>query len=490
MTSSLRVRRTTMLALIVALLAALSATASPQADAADDEISVFDYWTPARMANAIPRDLVVDERGLGYLRLPDGTLRPYGHATPQLRAVPSVKPDNPGGGGGGGGNDTTGPDISNLDPNGSTIGESYTFSATVTDTGSGVKSVKFIVIYPDGSTTQSFNASDTGGDVWAVTLSGFTNGEWSWYVEAKDNAKKGGNTTVSDPPAPFTVDTGTSDGGGDGGGTGDGTVTNAEWAFGGDVQWAAGRIYFEMPYRGPFWSGYVCSGTAATDAENNDVSIIITAAHCVYDDANKVFARNVLFIPNQAETTGSGTDTNCDNDPIGCWAPSHGVVDDDWANRTWPDNIPWDYAYYVVALSGAHQGNGATSDTLEAAVPTLGIQFTAATQGVFTHALGYSYDQDPKFMYCAEGLGTDSSWNTHWLGSCELSGGSSGGPWVQPMDTSTGNGPIIAVNSYGYSNQPGMGAARLTGSASCVLGEAEKNYTTTTGGAIVTCPAG
>ncbi|TNG00113.1 MAG: hypothetical protein EP297_04335, partial [Gammaproteobacteria bacterium] len=38
-----------------------------------DKRRVIEHWTPERMAAAIPRDLVIDERGLGYLRRPDGT---------------------------------------------------------------------------------------------------------------------------------------------------------------------------------------------------------------------------------------------------------------------------------------------------------------------------------------------------------------------------------------------------------------------------------
>jgi hypothetical protein len=164
-------------------------------------------------------------------------------------------------------------------------------------------------------TPQSFTATQGAGNVWSVNLSGFTNGSWSWYVVAKDGAKPA-NTTTSGT-VQFTVDTG---GGGGGGG---GTVTNAEWTNGGVVQNAAGRIYFEMPSnsRRTRWAGYVCSGTVTNDATSGR-SIIITASHCVYDDAYKAFARNVLFIPDQADTTGTGTDLNCANDPIGCWAPT------------------------------------------------------------------------------------------------------------------------------------------------------------------------
>ncbi|HIG40742.1 MAG: hypothetical protein ABGY96_23100 [bacterium] len=46
-------------------------------------------------------------------------------------------------------------------------------------------------------------------------------------------------------------------------------------------------------------------------------------------------------------------------------------------------------------------------------------------------------DMDPNFMYCAEDMTTVETANW-WLPSCELSGGSSGGPSVQPMDASPG----------------------------------------------------
>jgi hypothetical protein len=105
-----------------------------------------------------------------------------------------------------------------------------------------------------------------------------------------------------------------------------------------------GRIYFQMPndINRTSWTGYVCSGTTVTDSKS-DRSIIITAAHCVYDDDNKAFARNVLFIPSQEDTTAGRTDTTCSNDLFGCWVPSFGVVDVEMYNKTWPDFIPWDY---------------------------------------------------------------------------------------------------------------------------------------------------
>lgn len=439
---------------------------------------VFEYWTKERRAAAIPRDLVIDHRGLGYLRRPDGSLEPHGHNTAaQLSSrnkTPVAKPASPGGGSG----DTTPPVISNMNPaEGDVIGASHVFSATITDDASAIKSVSFTITYPDGVTTQSFKPSFVGNDTWETSLQGFTDGNWSWHVVAKDRAAKGGNSSTS-TSANFTVNTGSSGGGGD-----TYIITNAAWEASGAVQTAAGRIYFEMPgnskRKGP-WRGFVCSGTVATDG-TTERSVIITAAHCIYDDVNKAFARNVLFIPDQGGTTGSGTDTNCNNDPMGCWAPSFGVVDVNWATSTFPDNIEWDYAYYVVSDTGAHTGTAASSE-LDIAAGSLPVSFLiphvddgepSATSVDFTHALGYSYSDDPNFMYCAEDMTTEGAVNW-WLPSCGLSGGSSGGPWVQPMDVSTGSGPIISVNSWGYTSSPGMAGPKLVGtSAGCLFTEAK-----------------
>lgn len=438
---------------------------------------VFDYWSSERMQNAKPRDLVLDHRGLPFMRDASGKLTPYGHDKPislkenQLKPVPAAKP-----GGGGNTSDTTPPTISSMSPaDGATIGASQAFSAVVTDAGSGVRSVTFTINYTGG--TQSFSGTHVGNDVWEVSLQGFPDGAGSWYVTAQDSAKRGGNSATSST-LNFTVDTG--NGGGNPGG-GD-TVTNSHWTDGGAVQTAAGRLFYEMPSNKRFtrWAGYVCSGTVATDGVTGR-SVIITAAHCVYDDANKAFARNVLFIPNQDGTTGSGTDSNCSNDPVGCWTASFGVVDVDWTTRSFPDNIPWDYAYYVVDDTGSHSGNAASSDALDVAVGAFDISFAApavddgtagASSPDFTHGLGYSYSDDPNFMYCAEDMTTEGTDNW-WLSQCGLSGGASGGPWIQPMNTGSGSGPLISVNSWGYSTSPGMAGPKLSGtSAQCVYDEA------------------
>lgn len=358
-----------------------------------DKARVVEFWTKERRAAAIPRDLVIDPRGLGYLRRPDGTLVPYGHRVEaeQPRRTPTPSPfAKPSGGGG----------------------------------------------KPGGGDTQK--------------------------------------------------------------------VSNAEWTTGGDVQKASGRLLFAMGVG----NYYVCSGTVVTD-DKTGRSIIMTAAHCVFDEeTTHAFASNVLFIPDQAHTTGVETDFDCSNDKVGCWVPSFGVVDVNWTNYIFPDNIAWDYGYYVVNDAGAH--TTATYSRGDASFPSgndqvdaldgpqwagsLPLSFSDPKHDVrksssdFTYALGYSYSYDPKFMYCAEDMTTNGSVNW-WLARCGLSGGSSGGPWVQPMDTTSGTGPIISVNSWGYTTGPGMAGPKLFGtSAECVFGVAKNTPIDGGAGVAVTCP--
>nr|WP_320192123.1 hypothetical protein [uncultured Desulfobacter sp.] len=430
------------------------------------------YWTKERRVNAVPRDLVIDQRGLGYLRKSDGSFAPYGHQIEAKTPQPLGKPIN----------ESNPPEISEMNPaEGVSIGDSYTFSAMVTDQNR-IKSVTFVIYYPDGISSQSFSPLNTGNDIWRISLQGFYTGDWAWAVEAEDSVK---NTGTSDT-VNFTVGTGPEPPPGDD----SDTTPNAIWDRdnGGAVQTAAGRIYFEMPTaknpRKP-WQGYVCSGTVVSD-DTSGRSVILTAAHCVYDDANKAFARNVLFIPDQAGTdSDEGTDRDGSNDPLGSWAPSFGVVDENWTSTTFPDNIEWDYAFYVVndTDTTAHTPGLTpnTSDILDVAAATLQVSFSTpyyddGTSGAdtddFTYALGYSFDWDPNLMYCAEDMTKEGEVNW-WLPSSELSGGSSGGPWVQPMDTDTGSGPVISVNSWSYINLPGMAGPMLDiTSAECVFNTA------------------
>lgn len=263
------------------------------------------------------------------------------------------------------------------------------------------------------------------------------------------------------------------------------TVGSADWTKGGTVKEVAGRLYFVMD-----GIGYVCSGTTATD-ENSSLSVILTAAHCVYDDVNKAFASDVLFIPDLA-ASGTHTDSTCNTAYVnGCWVPDYGVIASDWSSRVWPSNIPYDYGFYVVPNVGSHRvGNTTDNDPLDG-LGSLSIAWNAdsATVGMLTDALGYSYKVDPRFMYCEQALGSIygvAGYLNHWLSGCRLSGGSSGGPWMAAA--AVGEGPIISVNSWGYQGKPGMAGPRLQAAEPrCVYDAAVVTRTSVSGGYEASC---
>jgi len=171
-------------------------------------------------------------------------------------------------------------------------------------------------------------------------------------------------------------------------------VSDDPWENGGHVQTAVGRIYYQMKNQDGITKNYLCSGTVVTDSVEGR-SIILTAAHCTYDDLHKEFATNVLFIPNQEGTTGNRSNRNCFDDPLGCWVPEFGVVDQNWADQSWSENIQWDYAFYVVPDKDAQTGPVDVPQALDQAVETLLIDFSSYPLGEFGHAFGYPSNHDP-----------------------------------------------------------------------------------------------
>ena len=457
----------------LAMTISLTSVAQAQSAPSERADKILKHWTADKIAAAEPRDMVIDHRGLGYIKGKKGKLTPYGHSNkPELTSPDSKRSIGASKLGDQVTQDNQAPTVTSRTPaDGATIGASQTFSAVVTDV-DGVRDVTFELDY--NGQTYTFTGNNVGNDTWETTVDGFTTGSGSWRIISRDRVKRKGGNTATTSSYGFTVDGTTPPP------SGGGVVVNSRWTNGGAIQTSAGRLLYEMPDGGG-WSGYVCSGTVTNDGVSGR-SVIITAAHCVYDDADAAFARNVIFIPNQDQTTGTATDRDCSNDPEGCWVTDFGVVEQNWTTSVFPDNIPWDYAYYVVGDTGNHSGSG-TGGALDTAVGTVDVDFSAPnvddgqageSSQDWTHALGYSYSDDPFFMYSAEDMTTEGADNW-WLPSSQLSGGSSGGPWIQPMDEATGTGPLMSVNSWGYTTSDGMAGPFLNGNTAECLFEAAKS---------------
>jgi hypothetical protein len=236
---------------------------------------------------------------------------------------------------------------------------------------------------------------------------------------------------------------------------GGGNTTGASWPNGkGLIYKVTGKVYFEMG-----GSGWVCSGTALTDSRSGS-SLVVTAGHCAYDESSgggiNGFATNWLFIP---QYDSSPTLSNCATTAYGCWTSSALVVNSGFASAGGFNTraTHYDWAFAIV-------GPGGKNGTLLENLGTFGLTASALSSGT-VDAFGYpaagKYHGND-LTYCQGPVGFDAlTGGTNYKLACNMTGGSSGGPWLsgfaQPDGTSTGNdGTIRSLNSYGYSGQSNM----------------------------------
>ncbi|HEY3504876.1 MAG TPA: hypothetical protein VGN37_19085 [Actinocatenispora sp.] len=191
------------------------------------------------------------------------------------------------------------------------------------------------------------------------------------------------------------------------------------WTSGGLIASTAGKVFFSNS------SGtYACSGDAVNSGNK---SIVATAGHCVVDATTGEVYQNWVFIP--AYDHG--------NRPHGTFTASslH------WMSQRIGDPDPtWDAAFATMSpLNGTR---------LVDAVGGEGIGFDQSP-GQYVHSFGYggsdAEGNGEQLNWCA---GTEVFETGHpgggiWGIDCIQTGGSSGGPFLQGFDPSTGIGTQI-----------------------------------------------
>jgi len=254
---------------------------------------------------------------------------------------------------------------------------------------------------------------------------------------------------------------------------GGGGNTGASWTGGGAVKERTGKVYFEMG-----GGAYVCSGTVATDSRSTR-SLVLTAAHCAYDEANERFATNWLFIPDFDQ---SPTFT-CSQTQYGCWTASALVVHEGYATAGGFNTQATlhDFAFAVVG-GGGHSGTAQLDTAVGGAFNVAIPGFTSA--GQTSYAFGYPAAQKYKgndLVYC-NGPIFEDPYNDEltWGLPCGMTGGSSGGPWLSSFNASTGVGALSSLNSYGYSGVHAMHGPKFNSDTADVYAAANSATTANT----------
>ncbi|OFW54793.1 MAG: hypothetical protein A2146_07670 [Actinobacteria bacterium RBG_16_67_10] len=242
---------------------------------------------------------------------------------------------------------------------------------------------------------------------------------------------------------------------------GSGVVSGSSWTKGGAIDGSEGKVLFQMD--GSYW---VCSATVVTDSANGR-SIVLTAAHCVYDEVNHAFATNWTFIPDYdaapAPLSTSST-AYCNDTLYGCWTAAALTVHNGYATAGGFNDQAVLYDWGFAALGNGGKTGTLVEDVLDNAYDGPGTQaivFAPQSFGFTGHAFGYPAAQRYKgndLTYCKGTVDGDpyNSDDTYRFNGCKMTGGSSGGGMLFGFNETTGYGTLFSNNSYGYSGVSAM----------------------------------
>ncbi|GAA2406863.1 hypothetical protein GCM10010420_38600 [Streptomyces glaucosporus] len=183
-----------------------------------------------------------------------------------------------------------------------------------------------------------------------------------------------------------------------------------------------------------------CSG-AVVDAPNG--SVVVTAAHCVHNPGEPRW-EEAWFVPGYDR---HGT-ANVARDG---WRVTSVHIESAWKGGSLPQALPYDYAFLTVEKKDGR--------TIKERVGANRIDFEPVDPSRHTLVLGYPaaapYDGET-LGHCAGTPTLLTGRDTRQpnvggllLESCDLTQGSSGGPWLQDYDGASQSGTVVAVMSVG-----------------------------------------
>ncbi|MFC8796828.1 trypsin-like serine peptidase [Promicromonospora sp. NPDC057138] len=199
--------------------------------------------------------------------------------------------------------------------------------------------------------------------------------------------------------------------------------TGGYYTGGGEIRDTTGKVFFTLA-----GVNYVCSGSAVSSG-NEDV--VLTAGHCV-NEGPGAYATNWAFVP--------GYDDGAR--PYGTFTARQLTTTTQWQNS---GDFDYDVAFAVMnTLNGAH---------LTDVVGGQAIGFNQ-TRGQYMYSFGYPqaspYDGSD-IAWCHGTVVQDTYGGSTDQGlNCNMTGGSSGGPWFVNYNESTGLGTLNSVNSFKY----------------------------------------
>jgi V8-like Glu-specific endopeptidase len=211
----------------------------------------------------------------------------------------------------------------------------------------------------------------------------------------------------------------------------------------------AGKLFFTEPGVGDF----VCSASIIGKR------LIVTAGHCLFGNGN--YFTNWQFVP---AFDGSKAELSAQR-PFGTWNWAAALVPENY--RTTSSTVVNNYDFGIIQLADQSFGGG-----LMTVFGKVKFKFETAVGHLFNTAvsmLGYPCNLDSCNImqrvdssdHRGSGVPSGSNGDTAYEYGSDMTGGSSGGPWVENLGNPASAAPsgsfnlrntVVAVTSYGYND--------------------------------------
>lgn len=214
---------------------------------------------------------------------------------------------------------------------------------------------------------------------------------------------------------------------------------------------AAGKFFFTDPTTG---GQFICSASLIAPR------LMITAAHCIFDNVNQVVFTDFLFAPGYFNGTA----------PLGAWTPVAGLIPQSWIDSAALPH-PEDFGVLVLGDLSA-DGQAVRAGDIAGIYGIIGSDIT--THLFHVDFLGYPGNLDGGEIMQRTGAQTAATFepNNALYGS-DQQGGSSGGPYVIDLQFPAAGGidrfpSVVAVESFG-DGSGNVGVSLLNGTAGAML---------------------
>ncbi|MGW2522044.1 trypsin-like serine peptidase [Streptomyces sp. NPDC001617] len=243
----------------------------------------------------------------------------------------------------------------------------------------------------------------------------------------------------------------------------------------------AGKVFFDSPQ-----GTMVCSATVVEDpAHPGKSNLIWTAGHCVHAGKNGGWYRNIAFVPSYNDSgKTAGQVQNATRDqvaPYGVWWADWVKTSQQWieqGDETGGAGASYDYA--VIHVTPEKGGNGKSlEETVGSALP-VNFNAPAVPKVPSITATGYpaAAPFDGQLLYrCTDKpgrLSLNASDPTMYRIGCTMTGGSSGGGWVETG--SDGKPTLVSNTSIGPVTSGWLAGPRLGDVAKGVYESVSKKF--------------